>query len=116
MLIAGLVIMANICASSVSDFHVVRYNRSDVKEEFKSSFQNDLVISSDEILVDIEENQFEVEEKEEKKESDLFNVESSFINSGALVFNWSSAKVWIGGFFRNCQCLSLYILFEDFRL
>ncbi len=116
MLIAGMVILANICTSSILDLQHFRYDhRSVVKEELKSGLHNELVFSSDEILIDIEENKVEVEE-EKKKDSDPFHSNSSYVSSGASLFNWVSAKSWIDAFFGNCQNLSLFILFENFRL
>lgn len=115
MLIAGMVILANICVGSIFELQHFRYDSSVVKEELKSGLHNDLIFSSDEILIDIEENNIEVEE-EKKKDSDPFHTIFSYVSSGASLFNWSSAKVWIDAFYGNCQNLSLFILFENFRL
>lgn len=115
MLIAGMVILANICAGSIFELQHFRYDGSTVKEELKSGFHNDLVFSNDEILTDIEENEVEVEE-EKKKGADPFHSAASYVSSGASLFNWSSAKAWIDTFSGNCQNLSLFILFENFRL
>jgi hypothetical protein len=116
MLFAGAVILFNICSASITHF-------SEVQIENHSHYsKKDLVLKqyaqaeSPDQLIDIEENNLEVEEKEERSESKTFFFLSGFCSSGSYLFEELNGHENVDSFFSTQLSLPLFILFENFRI
>lgn len=116
MLFAGVVILFNICSSSITHFsegHLENHSNYSKKELVLKQYAQ---LESPDQLIDIEENNLEVEEKEERSESKTYFFLSGFCASGSYLFEELNGHENVDAFFSTQLSLPLFILFENFRI
>lgn len=116
MLFAGVVILFNICSASLNDLARLSSNSESGYSKKEINLKNYVQAEAPDQLIDIEENSVEVEEKEEKTNNKLFFFQSSFILSGASVFEYLSGHLKPNTTRLTSSFLPLFILFENFRI
>jgi hypothetical protein len=116
MLIASMVILFNICSTSIIEISKPHSGISSFSSKKEVTPKKHAELTTPIQLVDIEENTVEVEEKEERSESKVFHHFSGFIASGAVVFEQINGINDLSSFHRSSTRLPLFILFENFRL
>jgi hypothetical protein len=116
MLIAGLVILFNICSASIIEISRSHSGISAFSSKKEQTLKKHVEANAPAQLIDIEENNLEIEEREERSETKFFHPILGFISSGAAQFEESNGLNDTLSFSFLAKGLSLFIVFENFRL